>query len=420
MEPDAKRGPPPLPIDVRGASRDAQSGASAAKEAPSGRRRLGWALTAVLGVVIVAFLAWRIFFRPVTVAAATVGTDVHERVFGLGVVGARVESNVGFKVSGVLTELDADQGDRVHVGQVLARLDARDVEAQVAVARANTDQARANLDKADADVTSTMASLTNATRISARDARLIRSGAVSTEQAQTDRAAARVASANVAVARSAVKLAKAALRSARAQQAFEEATLANYTLYAPFDAWVVSRNLELGSTPNPGQSVFTLVRANTVWVVAYVDERLAGRLRVGEPAEIALRSEPGRRFSGHVARIEIQSDAVNEERVVDVAFDRVPDPIHLAEQAEVYITTGELKRAVLVPRTAVTHFADGGGTVWILDHGRLARQAVTFGPQLLDGRLPLLSGLPEGAQVVLPHAGLHVGEAARVAAQGPR
>ena len=103
---------------------------------------------------------------------------------------------------------------------------------------------------------------------------------------------------------------------------YAQAVLDNYTLRAPYDALVVARNLQLGSMPVPGQTVFTLVDPTTIWVLGYVDERLAGGIALGQPAEITLRSEPGRRYPGHVARIEIQSDAVNEERLVEVAFDR--------------------------------------------------------------------------------------------------
>ena len=65
-----------------------------------------------------------------------------------------------------------------------------------------------------------------------------------------------------------------------------------------------------------------------------MDERLAGHFSVGQPAEIILRSNPATPLPGHVARIEIQSDPVNEERLVDVGFDAVPANIHLAEQGE--------------------------------------------------------------------------------------
>lgn len=365
---------------------------------------------AVLAAGLAGFWYWSARVRALAVPVASVQTNVAEQVFGLGTVGAHIESDVGFKVSGVLVAVDADEGDHVRAGQVLARLDARDIEAQLAVTKAGVAQAEANVTKAEADVASAAATLANATAISTRDSRLIKSGLVSIEQADTDEAAVRIAAANLVSARSGVVLAKAQLRSAKATRMVSEATLADYTLYAPYDAWVVSRNLNLGSAVNPGQSVFTLVAPKEIWILGYVDERLAGRLAVGQPAEIILRSEPGKRYPGHVARIEIQSDPVNEERLVDVAFDHIPANIHLAEQAEVLITTGVLPKAAVVPPTMISDLKDGKGTVWIIEKGHLARRRVSLGPELLDGRFPILAGLPSAVQVVAaPISGLRVG-----------
>lgn len=370
-----------------------------------------------LGVVLVgaaAFVGWRNHLRPLDVPVVPVRSDIQEQVFGLGVTGARVQSNVGFKLPGVLIALAADQGDEVRAGTVLARLDARDVEAQLGVAAAAIAQAQGNVLKARADITSAETSAANASQVSARDAALVDSGLVSREQAQTDAATARVAASNVEVARSELAMAQAAVQAAQAQQAAVRATLEQYTLRAPFDARVVTRNLELGAMPNPGQPVFTLVQASSIWVVAYVDERLAGVLRVGQPAQIVLRSRPGQALEGRVARIETQSDATNEERIVDVAFDRVPADIHLAEQAEVRITTGRVAHAPCVPQNAISAARDGHGTVWTVENGRLAPRSVVLGPQLLDGTRPVLGGLPEGAQVVAaPLAGLRAGRRAR-------
>ncbi|HVB69254.1 MAG TPA: efflux RND transporter periplasmic adaptor subunit [Acetobacteraceae bacterium] len=276
-------------------------------------------------------------------------------------------------------------------------------------------QTRAAVGKAEADVASAQASLANARAVAARRQVLVKEGFASVEETQTDVTAMQVAGANLQVARTEVNTAEAGVAAALAQQDYAEATLANYTLRAPYDAWVLARTLNLGAMPVPGLGVFTLVDPRTIWVVAYIDERLAGRLQVGQAATIVLRSEPGRRFAGHVARIEIQSDAVNEERLVDVAFDRLRQSIHLDEQAYAYITTGVLPRAVLVPQTAVTGLAENRGTVWTLEHGRLAQRRVSLGPQLLDGRLPVLADLPAGAAIVLPEAGLRVGRAALAA-----
>lgn len=383
---------------------------------PRRGRHAALVLLIVAALVLAGFLSWSAYFSPVTVSLAPLQSNVREQVFGLGTVGARVQSSVGFKVAGVLVALKADQGDRVQAGQVLAQLDARDIEAQLALARAGVAQARANIEKAKADVVSASATLANAKAVSARRTSLAAKGFASQEEAQTNEAAMRVAAANLTSAQSGVTVAEAALQSAEAQEAFEQATLANYTLYTPYDAWIVSRNLELGSMPNPGQPVFTLVAAHTVWALGYIDERLAGRVSMGQPAEIILRSNPATPIPGHVERIEIQSDAVNEERLVDVAFDQIPDNIHLAEQAEVVITTGVLPRAVLVQPTAVSDLQDGHGMVWTVENGRIERREVTFGRELLDGRLPILEGLPADAEVVAaPASGLRIGRVAHFA-----
>jgi HlyD family secretion protein len=379
------------------------------------------ALVAIVVLGLVGFLSWYAFFSPVTVSVAPVQSNVREQVFGLGTVSARVQSNVGFKIAGVLVALKADQGDRVQAGEVLAQLNAEDVEAQLAVAKAGVGQARANVDKAKSDVVSAEANLENAKAIAARRGALVKKGYATEEETQTTEASMRIAAANLMSTQSAVTVAEAALQSAEAQEAFAQATLDNYTLYAPYDAWVVSRNLELGSMPTPGQSVFTLVAAHTVWALAFVDERLAGRLSVGQPAEIMLRSSPSAPIPGHIERIEIQSDPVNEERLVDVAFNQVPDTIHLAEQAEVVITTGILPRAILVQRAAVSDLQSGHGTVWTVENGRLARRQVTFGHELLDGRLPIIDDLPANIAVVAaPASGLRIGRAASIAESPPQ
>ena len=206
-------------------------------------RSLLWVLAIILGAAGGAVYFGTARFQPLTVQVAPEAAALPLQVFGLGTVGARVQSNVGFKVAGVLVALNADEGDRVPANAVLARLDASDVQAQLAVAKAGVTQAEANLTKADADVASADANLANAAAISARRATLVRSGVVSQEEAQTTEAAMRVARANVQVAAGEVAVDNAALTAARAQQDFAAATLDNDTLRAPYDAWVVARNL---------------------------------------------------------------------------------------------------------------------------------------------------------------------------------
>lgn len=269
---------------------------------------------------------------PLPVVAAQDG-----RIYGLGSVEARILSRLGFEVAGTLAELVVDQGDAVRHGQVLARLDSRQQQAKVI-------QAEAGLRQAQAVLAQTLSRLERARTI--RDQRdsvnqrrqsLARRGTVSVEIAEDSQANAAIAIADVVVATSDVEAARGALDAARALVQLEQAILAKYTIHAPYDGIVVERSLELGTAVAPGSVALSVADPARVWVRAYVDESLAGRLAAGQKVDITLRSQPGSSVPGRISRIDIENDRVSEERRVNVAFDSVPAAFHLGEQAEVLI-----------------------------------------------------------------------------------
>jgi HlyD family secretion protein len=218
------------------------------------------------------------------------------------------------------------------------------------------------------------------------------------------------------LANSDVLVATAAISDAKAQLQQQTATLDFHTLVTPYDAMVTARLKELGSALTAGQPVFTLIDPNTVWVLAYIDESKAGEITVGQPAEIVLRSQPSRRIAGRVARIEPESDRVNEERRVEIAFDQIPENFNLGEQAEVYITTVHLSQALLVPEAAIEGLGKNSGTVWTVEDGRLQRRQAALGHRLLDGRYEITGGVPENKLVVSQlRSGLRIGRAANIA-----
>ena len=378
------------------------------------RRRV---LTAIFlplaAVVVLAAGAWTLFLRSLPVELLDAQRDVPVEVFGLGTVEARVVSRVGFKVGGLLTELYADQGDYIAKGALLARLDTREQAARVGRAMAAVGQSEANLGRAMASVAKSEATFANAKSVNDRRQALLRTNAVSMEAAETAKASLDIARADLNLTRSEIEVAHAVARDARAQEQLEKVTLDLHTIAAPYDAVVISRQRELGTVLAPGEPVFTLIDPLTVWVLSYIDEAKAGEIEVGQSAEIVLRSLRGRRFQGHVARIEIESDRVNEERRVNVAFNQLPQSPHIGEQAEVYITTTRLPQALLVPEAAIEDLKSDRGTVWTVEDGRLARRDVTLGHRLLDGRIEILDGVPNDARLLasLP-TGLRVGRAA--------
>ena len=365
--------------------------------------------------------AWTLILRPVNVQVSQVERNVVVQVFGLGTVEARVTSQVGFKVAGILVDLRADVGDRVANGTVLARLDDREQRAQVDRAKAAVEQAEANLEKSTASVAKTTASYRNAKRISERQQQLVKTNAASVEAAETAQATEATTLADLNLANSDVLVAKAAISDAKAQLELQTTTLDFHTLVAPYDGMVTARLKELGSALSAGQPVFTLIDPKSIWVLAYIDESKAGEIRVGEPAEIVLRSRPGQRYPGKVARIEPESDRVNEERRIQIAFDRLPDDFNLGEQAEVYITTVQLPQALLVPEIAIVGLTKDHGMVWTVEDGHLQQREVTLGHRLLDGRYEITGGMPDKAMVVTQlRSGLRAGRAVTIASEPKR
>ena len=378
-------------------------------------------VVAVAVVLAVGVAAWALVLRPVAVHIAHVERDVPVQVFGLGTVEARVTSKVGFKVSGVLVELKADVGDRVAKGAVLARLDDREQRAQFARAKAAIEQTEANLQRARASVEKAQANYDNATRISGRQQRLVQTNSTSVEAAETAKTTQDAALADLNLANSDVLVAQANIGDAKAQQQQQSATLDFHTLVAPYDAMITARLKELGSALGAGEPVFTLIDPKSVWVLAYIDESKAGEIHVGDPAQLVLRSLSRQRFQGQVARIEPESDRVNEERRVEIAFDRILDSFNLGEQTEVYIRTARLPQALLVPEVAIEGLGQGRGTIWTVEDGRLQKREVTLGHRLLDGRYEITGGLPDNAKVVAQlRSGLRIGRAVKITEEPSR
>jgi HlyD family secretion protein len=355
--------------------------------------------------------------REIPVSVAGPENNVEVRVFGIGTVEAQVLSRVGFQIAGKVSSVHADQGDFVKAGALLATLDDDAQRAKLLKSEAAKRQAAANLLKAQAQRDRAEATYLQKKNVNMRRQTLVSRGVVSQEAADDTQSAEIVAHNDLKVIQADMEIATVLQDDAAAQHRIEAVVLAQHELKAPFDARIIARHKELGSVANPGEAVFTLIAPQSIWVRAHVDEALAGGLAVGQTAFVRLRSEPDRLVEAEVVRIDQESDRVTEERRVYVRC-RVCTPHHqlrfLGEQAEVEIVKGVIASGLLVPLKAVEAYDDRSGTVWILQHGRLAKLHVQFGIRLLDGRVYVTSALPDGISIVISDpTGLRVGRAAR-------
>jgi len=379
-------------------------------------------LAIALGGIAVAAtaLVFFILYRPIAVTLAEPDKGGTFEVFGLGTVEAQILSRPGFEVGGTLMELRADHGDRVSAGTVLARLHDAEQRAQVAKSQASVLSAEAALHKAGALVEKAETVLRQKQEINRRRQVLLERGTISVEGAEEAQMEEDVARAEHAIALRDVELARAALSNAEAQLRFDQVQLEHHALLAPFDALVIDRHSELGAVLAPGAPLLTLIDPSTVWTLAYVDERRAGDIALGQEAEVRLRSLPNRAFRGEVVRIGVESDRVSEERRVYVRCRDCPQDFHLGEQAEVVIRTGTAEGALLVPETAVDLANDREGVVWTVENGSLARRVASLGRRNLDGRVEIIGGIPAEARVVAERRpGLREGRSVRVGDAAP-
>ena len=376
---------------------------------------------AVVAVLALGALGW--FFlteRPIGVPVASVEQDVPVRVYGLGTVEARIVSSVGFEVGAALTELAVDSGDTVVKGQVLARLHPTEQEARVARAEAAADAAAASVGRAEANVARARAILAQRQATNARQQELLGRNAISAQAAEEVQKDVDVAAADLSVAESDVAVVRAQQADAAAALRYEQVLLDHHVLTAPFDAVVVERHVEAGTVVRAGDVIFTLMDPETVWTLAYIDEERAGAIAVGQKTEVRLRSLPHDVFTGTVARIGIESDRVNEERRVWMSCDQCPDQVFLGEQAEVRITVAVLQDALLVPEAAISGFDGHTGRVWVVEDGKAREIALIFGHRTEDARVEVVSGLPEGAEVISSRVkGLSEGRMVRVTEDAP-
>src|SRR6185295_11504416 len=263
-------------------------------------------LAVVLAIVSGGYY-WR-FAREISVRVAAPEQNVEVRVFGIGTIEAQVLSKVGFQIAGKVVAVEADQGDFVKSGALLAKLDDESQRAKLKKSEAAQRQAAATLAKIEAQRARAEISYQQKKSVNLRRQALVSRGSVSQEAAEDAQAAEELALGDAKVIEADTKVAAVQQEEAASQRKIDAVVLAQHELRAPFDARVISRHKELGGIASAGETVFTLIVPDSVWVKAYVDEALAGGLNIGQQALVRLRSEPESRFEAEIVRIDQEND----------------------------------------------------------------------------------------------------------------
>ncbi len=355
-----------------------------------------WAIFALLAMVVI-FAAYSLFLKPTDVAVVRVAeANLIDSVRGPGLVRARIQTNVGVKAGGIVTSVLVDQGDEVKKGQLLATLDNADSQARVAAARETVKMAMREVESAEAALEKARADEALAVSNFKRDLAVFKAGYISQAAMDTADAALKAAASSVKAAESVLASRTAAVQKANQDMEYANSLLSYTKIYAMAEGIITKREKETGDAVTPGASLFRMVAPETLWVVTRVDETVVGKVKVGLPARIRLRS--GGEIKGTVARIERQSNPVTRELEVAVAFEKTPERFAIDQEAEVSILTGEAK-GLCVPASAVITNKMGKRGVMIVRAGKAQFMPVETG--VTDGhRVIVLKGLSKDDLVI--------------------
>jgi membrane fusion protein (multidrug efflux system) len=219
---------------------------------------------------------------------------------------AQVEGHVAPvipRVAGQVAELLVADNQDVKAGQVLARLDDRDLRARLAEAEADLASARSGLAAAQASVAAAEAARLRTHGDLERYARLLPQGDISQQMFATTQAEDQAAEARLLAAREQAEAARAQIAQRQAKLDYARLQLDYTALTAPADGRVTRKSIEVGQFVQPGQSVMAIAQSGELWVVANYKEVQLEHLRVGQKVELRVDAYPKQAFHGVVDSI---------------------------------------------------------------------------------------------------------------------
>ena len=359
-------------------------------------RWIKWGVAALVFAAAATLFYEKIYIPKSTYRAVTAQRgDLNVTVFGIGTVSAKNIHPIASNTGGKILKIFKDQNEWVKKGETIALIDPVDLPDQLAQAQAAHRKARYETVAAQKELKALQAQRKLARLTFKRYEKLHKKGYAA--QAEYDKAKADLQALTAQIEAAKARIGSSLAEQIRAQKSIDalKQKIARLRVVSPMDGYIVSKDAQTGQTIAPQQPLITVVDPKEVWVRAYIDERISGRIAKGQTARITLRSQEGRKLPGFVARIEAKSDPVTEERVVDVAFNKVPFPFYINEQAEVTITTETLHDVTLVPLNLIRRSG-----VWIFRNGEA--HFVKLKVLGRNDRFAAVEGLKAGVKILIP------------------
>lgn len=298
--------------------------------------------------------------RVITPALRTAEPDIQLT----GILGAKEEIPLGFKIGGVVASVNADAGERVAAGQLLAALSLTEIEASVSAAREARDKARRDL---------------------ARVERLQRDSVTTLAQLED--------------ARTGLEVAEAQLRAAEFNRQYAE-------VRAPAAGTILRRQVEEGQLVGPGAPVFVLrVERNGLVLRAGAADREAVRLTDGMRARVEFDAYPGVDFRGRVERVGVAASPMTGTYEVEIAVEPAGRRLASGLIGRARLTPQSSTASLTIPAEALLEVDGREASVFVLDAGTATAKRQRVRVLWLDGGVAAVSGeLTLESQVVVAGA----------------
>ncbi len=369
---------------------------------------------------------------PIVAVDRVVRSTLIQTVVASGHVETPFRVEIGSQITGTVAEVPVQEGQRVTNGQVLIRLDDRELAAALEQAEAVAAQAEARLRQieeltlpaARAALREAEATQLNAQQNYDRASELARSGfatrvALDEARKNLDVARNQVRTAELQVAAvlpdgSDRMLAKTQLTEARAARAVAATRLAYATIAAPREGVLITRDVEQGSVVQPGRALLVLAPDGAMQLVLQIDERNLGKLAVGQAALASADAYADRRFAASLSYI---NPAVDIARAaVEVKLTVTDPPAYLRQDMTVSVDIEVARRegALLLPIRALRGARSPAPWVLAVRDGRAVQVPIRLGLQG-SAQFQVLDGVMDGEAVIPATAEIAAGQRLRVA-----
>lgn len=364
-------------------------------------KRIKYIIIAILVIVGIV-----LFYKNVYIVKTTYKTlspkvaNLDIKVFGIGNVSARDIYSITAQTGGKIISILTDEGQWVKKGDLLITIDPVDMPELVQEMLISVEKTKSELKALIKESESLNAQKELALITYKRYEKLVKQSFVS--KSEFDKAKTDLNALTAQLEATLVRIESSKIEVQRTQKNADslKTKLSRFQIYAPVDGYVISKSAEVAQNVASSTTILKIVDPKTLWIKAYIDEKISGDIKVGQKAEITLRSQSNKQFTGSVKRIVAQSDAVTQEREINVAFDELPIPFYINEQARVTINAKTISNAITIPLNTLK-VEDGKEGVWTLIDNKAYFKELNIQAKG-DNEAAIISGIKTEDIIIIP------------------